>query len=179
MRGPGFSYARNLDGSAYVPSLLYIIGKSSVTFTVGDAVRIDTSGFCDICAAGEYILGFVAQVVTRAEKAKDPDSGTLHDYTMASDNETSAKDMIGIIPALPNYLFFNDSDGNMDESHIGMYFDLISESQVDETSGDDSTTKSLRLWEYDPDNDADASKGLFNVVESQIYNADCDREAHD
>ena len=177
MRGPGFQYARNMDGSAYVPSLLYYIGKDSVTFTIGDAVRLNTSGYVDICDAGEYVLGVVASVVDSNHKAIDPDSGTLHDYTMDSDNTTSAQYEVGIIPALPHYLFYNDADEALSSTDVGQYFDLISSSQVDGSSNDDTTTKTCRLWVYDPDSDADYSKGLFNFVESQIYNADCDREA--
>jgi hypothetical protein len=85
--------------------------------------------------------------------------------------------MIGFIPALPNYLFYNDSDGDMDEAHIGYFFDLVSHSQIDESTGHDTTQRTCKLWEYDPDHDGDASKGLFQVVESQFGQDSWDREA--
>lgn len=177
IKGPGFQYARNMDGSAYVPSLIYAIAKDSVTFTIGDAVRINTSGYVDICDAGEYVVGVIAQVVDADGYPLTPDSATTHDYTMDSDNTTVDQNLIGFIPALPHYLFWNDADADLSAIDIGQYFDLISSSQVDGDSNHDTTTKTVRLWQYDPDGDADASKGLFNFVESQIYNADCDREA--
>jgi len=179
MRGPGFSYARNMDGSAYVPSLIYVIGKNSVTFTMGDAVRINTSGFVDIATAGEGVCGFVSQVVDTDGGSISPDSGTLHDYTMNSANQTSTSYQyrIGFIPALPNYLFYNDADEDLSESDIGMYFNAISESQIDGGSNHDTTQQTFRLWVYDPDSDADASKGLFSVVESQFGQDSWDREA--
>ena len=179
MKGPGFQYARNMDGSAYVPSTLSRVGKDSVTFTLGDAVRINTSGYVDICEAGEYVVGVVAQVTDADGKALDPDSGTIHDYTMPSTNSSSSSYgyLIHFIPALPHYLFWNDTDASLSATDFGQYFDLANEYQVDGDSNHDTTTKTCRLWQYDPDGDADVSKGLFNFVESQIYNADCDREA--
>ena len=174
----GFSYRKNLDGSSQSPTLMYVIGKSSVTFSIGDLVRVNAAGFCDVADAAEYVVGVVAQVVTRKGLKKDPDSATaLNDYTMTSDNQTVAKDMIGFIPALPNYLFYNDADEAIGEENIGMYFDAITHTQIDGDSHHDTTTATFRLWEVDPDHDADLSKGLYNVCESQIYNADCDREA--
>lgn len=173
----GFSYRKNLDGSAYVPSLVYVIGKNSVTFTIGDLVRVNTSGFCDVADAGEYVAGVVAQVVTRKGKSKDADSATLHDYTMASDNQTVDKDMIGFVPALPHYLFYNDADEDIGEENIGMYFDAVSHSQIDGNSHHDTTTKTFRLWGVDPDGDGDDSKGLYQIIESQFGNVDSDREA--
>jgi len=174
----GFSYRKNLDGSSYTPSLMYLIGKNSVEFQIGDLVRVNTSGFIDVADAGEGVCGVVAQVVTRARATKDSDSATsLDTYTMSSDNQTVAKDMIAFIPALPHYLFYNDTDGDMDEAHIGMYFDAITHSQIDESSGHDTTQSTFRLWEYDPDHDGDASKGLFQIVESQFGSDSWDRTA--
>lgn len=174
----GFSYRKNLDGSSYVPSLRYVIGKNAIAFTVGDAVRINTSGFVDVATAGEGICGFVAQVVTRARATKDSDSATsLDTYTMSSDNQTVAKDMIAFIPALPHYLFYNDSDATLTEAMIGMYFNAISTTQVDGDTNHDTTEQTFRLWEFDPDHDGDASKGLFQVVESQFGATSWDREA--
>jgi hypothetical protein len=174
---PGFSYRKNLDGSSQAPTLLYVIGKNSVTFTIGDLVRVNTSGFCDIATAGEGVCGVVAHVVTRKGLAKSPTAGTLYDYAMTSDNQTVAKDMIGFIPALPNYLFFNDSSSTLTEAMIGEYFDASDEDQVDQATAHDTTQATLRLWEFDPDHDSDASKGLFSIVESQFGQDSWDREA--
>ena len=171
MRGPGFQYAKDMDGTTKVPALLYVIGKNSVTFTIGDLVRINTSGFCDIADANtEAIAGVVSQIVDKNGKSVDADSGTLHDYTMNSANQTSASYQykIGFIPALPNYLFYNDTSGDLTRTMMFQYFYLTSESQVDGTSGTDTHVEQFRLIERDPDHDADASKGLFQIVQSQF-----------
>ena len=108
----GFSYRKNLDGSAYVPSLLYGIGVNSGVISVGDVIRIDNEGFISLAdAATDAIAGVVQQVVDANGKAKTPDSGTTDTYTMDADNETVDQDQVGYIPALANYLFYNDSSG--------------------------------------------------------------------
>lgn len=173
----GFSFRKSLDGANVAPATLRVIGKNSVEFAKGDAVRINTSGFVDVCDAGEGIAGFVVGVENRDGTPVAYDSGDIDIWTMASDNQTVAKKMIVFIPALPQYLFFNDADGNMDEAHVGLYFDLASHSQVDEDTHSDTTQATVRLWQYDPDGDADASKGLFQVVESQFGQDSWDREA--
>lgn len=183
MKGKGFHYARNLDGSSNAPATLRVIGKNSVVFEVGDAIRINTSGFADIATAGEFVAGICVGVETRdtggtgAAGPADIDSGSPNTWTMASDNQTSAKEMVVFIPALPQFLFWNDADADLSESDIGQYFDLVSETQIDGDTNHDTTTKTARLWVYDPDKDADVSKGLFQFVESQFGNVDSDREA--
>ena len=166
----GFTFRKNLDGSAYVPSLLYFIGKNSVAFKTGDPVRINTSGFCDLSdAVGDTIVGIVQTVVDKNGKAVTPDSGTLNTWTMGGTNQTVTLNEVAIIPALPQYLFYNDADASLTQAMELKYFDLtVSTSQIDVGSATDTATASYRLVQRDPDDDGDASKGLFQIVESQL-----------
>lgn len=164
----GFSYRRNIDGSAYVPSLLYKPGKNSITFSVGDLVRVNTSGFVDVCDTGEAAFGVVATVVDANGLSKSTDSGTTDTWTMDSNNQTSALDLVGVIPALPHYLFYNDADASLTRTMELQYFDTNDENDVDVASATDAATAQVRLIERDPDGDGDASKGLFQIVESQL-----------
>jgi len=45
---------------------------------------------------------------------------------------------------------------------------LASESQVASNSSNDTTESELKLIERNPDHDADTSKGLWQVVQSQF-----------
>jgi hypothetical protein len=174
----GFSYRKNLDGSNQAPTLVYVIGKASVAFQTGDAVRVNTSGFCDNAAtAGEGVCGIVQNVTTRTGTPIAPDSGTTDTWTMPTNNQTTEKYMVGFIPALPNYLFFNDTSGTLTEAMIGEYFDISDKNTIDQGTASDTTQATFRLWEFDPDHDADASKGLFQVCESQFGQDSWDREA--
>lgn len=164
----GFSYRKNLDGSAYNPINMEVIGKNSVTFSRGDIIRINTSGFADIATGGEGIAGVCVSVVDSNGKALDTDSGTNDTWTLDSDNQTDEKYKVVFIPALPNYLFYNDADASLAQTNLFQYFDTNDENDVDVATATDTATAQVRLIEIDPDDDGDASKGLFQIVESQF-----------
>ena len=162
----GFRYRKNLDGTAGAPANLNVVGANSVVFQVGDLIRVNTSGFGALVTTGDVILGVVTGVTDKNGIAVDPDSATLEVYTMASDNQTVAQKKVHFIPALPNYLFFNDSDDTLARTNLFQFFDVNDENDVDVATAHDSTSSQVRLVEIDPDGDGDASKGLFQIVES-------------
>lgn len=167
----GFAFRKNLDGSAYVPALLYGIGKNSVVFTKGDAVRLNTSGFVDLATTTEQVIGIVAGVVNSQGASVDADSGTTDTYTMNSANQTTGGQyQVAFIPAFGHYAFSADSDTTIEQASLGKYFALNSTSDGVVTSGESDTigTLDLQLVGIDPDNDADASKGLYRFVNSQM-----------
>lgn len=164
----GFSYRKNIDGSTGAPTVLQAVGKNSITFQVGDLIRVNTSGFADVVDTGEAITGVVVGVVDANGVKIDPDSGTLDTYTMSSDNQTVAQKEVRYIPALPHYLFFNDADASLTRAMELKYFDTNDENDVDVASATDSETAQVQLIERDPDGDGDASKGLFRIAESHF-----------
>lgn len=168
----GFKFRKSLHGSSEA-GILELPGANSVVFQVGDAIRIDEDGKAALIVTGDNILGFVAGVVSKDGVSIDPDSGTLDTYTMASNNETVAQNKIQYTPALQEYLFYNDADNTLAATNLFQLFDLNDENDVDVASASD-TTGQVRLIQLDPDGDGDASKGLFQVVESffaQAYEA--------
>lgn len=166
----GFAYRKNLDGSAYNPINMYVIGKNSIAFQVGDLVRINTSGFMDIVDATEGIAGVCVSVVDKNGLPVTPDSGTTDTWTMNSANQTDTNYQYKVvfIPALPNYLFYNDADDSLTATMEFQYFDTTDENDVNVGSATDTATAQVRLISRDPDGDGDASKGLFQIVESQF-----------
>ena len=164
----GFQFRKNLAGQSDAYVTLSVVGKNSVTFKKGDAIRINADGFADLADATEGIAGIVDGVTTAKDTRTDPDSGTLDEYTMASDNETVAQLKIKFIPALVNYLFSNDASGDLAQTNLLQYFDLSDKDQVNQGSATNTATAQMRLVELDPDGDGDASKGLFQIVESQF-----------
>ena len=162
----GFTYRKNISGGSEAPVMLDVVGANSVVFQVGDVIRINTSGFGALFVAGDLVLGVVTGIVDKNGNAIDPDSGTLDTYTMASDNQTVAQKKVQYIPALQQYLFYNDSDDTLARTNLFQYFPLNDENDVNGSSSSDSTLDTVRLIEIDPDHDGDASKGLFQIVES-------------
>jgi len=161
----GFQYRKNLL-TKDAPVMLEFIIDNSDTITIGDAVMLNSDGHAVVATAGEEVLGIVAGVVSSKGLAIDPDSGTLADYTVDSDNETV--DAVKVQVIVDKYsLFSNDSSGTLATTNLMQFFDLTSESQIDQSSASD-TTGQFQLISLDPDGDADASKGLFRIAESQL-----------
>lgn len=161
----GFTFRKSLQGAQEVAQL-DLIGANSVVFQVGDLIRVNTSGFAALATAGDLILGVVTGVVSKNRTTIDPDSATLDTYTMASDNQTVAQKRVKYIPALQDYLFYNDADDSLASTNLFQYFNLNDENDVDVSGSSDSTLSTVRLVQLDPDGDGDASKGLFQIVES-------------
>ena len=161
----GFTFRKSLQGAQEVAQL-DLIGANSVVFQVGDLIRVNTSGFAALATAGDLILGVVTGVVSKNRTTIDPDSATLDTYTMASDNQTVAQKRVKYIPALQDYLFYNDADDSLASTNLFQYFNLNDENDVDVSGSSDSTLSTVRLVQLDPDGDGDVSKGLFQIVES-------------
>ena len=127
---------------------------------------INTDGHAVVATAGEEVAGIAAQVVDKNGIAIAPDSGTTDTFTVASDNETVDMYKVGII--VSKYaLFSNDSSGTLATTNLMQFFDLTDEDTINASSANDDKGQ-FQLVGLDPDNDADASKGLFRIAESQL-----------
>jgi hypothetical protein len=166
----GFIFRKNLHGTAEVPALLSMVAKDSIVFTVGDAIRLNTSGFLDLSTADEQIIGFVQTVVDKNGSPVAPDSGTTDTWTMGSANQTTTLNEIMFIPAFGDYAFSADSDTTITVADLGKYFNIKSTSDAIITSGESYTIGTLMFQcvGLDPNSDADASMGLYRVVASQM-----------
>ena len=142
------------------------IVANSVELKVGDAVKWDTDGFIALATAGDKVLGIAEGLVTSKGLDVAPDSGTLDTYTMESDNETDKKYRVRVDIAKDS-LYENDSSGTLAQTNLGQFFDLTDEDQIDQSSASD-TAGQFQLVRLDPDADADVSKGLFKIAESQL-----------
>jgi len=161
----GFSYRKSLI-TKDEPTLLYFIIDNSGVITLGDAIMINTDGHAVVATAGEEVAGIVACVVDANGIAVEPDSGTTDTYTVDSDNETVKKYQVGLIVS-PFALFSNDSSGTLATTNLMQFFDLTDEDTIDQSSASDASGQ-FQLVGLDPDNDGDASKGLFRIAESML-----------
>ena len=161
----GFKFRKSLQGAGEAAELK-IVAANSIVVQIGDVIRVNNAGFGALFTAGDLVLGVVTGVSNVNGMPIDPDSGTNDTYTMASDNQTVAQKKIHYVPALQDYLFYNDSDDTLARTNLFQYFPLNDENDVNGSSSSDTTLDTVRLIEIDPDGDADASKGLFQFVES-------------
>lgn len=162
----GFSYRKSIDGNPYNPALMTMAGSNSVVFQRGDLIRVANDGFAALVTTGDLVLGVCQGVVDKNGGRVAPDSGTTDTWTMPSDNETDELYLVQFIPALPQYLWYNDSDDTLARSNLFQYFPVNDENDVNGSSSSDTVVDTVRLIEIDPDGDGDASKGLFQIVES-------------
>lgn len=165
----GFSLRGHLLG-ADNPVTRDLIIENSATVTVGDSV-VDSGGFAALGTAGSKVLGVVAAIhdangIDLDSTATDNYDGTWtsssQTYVASSDNQTDKQVKVKVI-ADPFALFYNDADDDLTAAQEMRFFDLISEDQIDQSSG--GSTGQFQLWKRDPDGDGDASKGLFRIAE--------------
>jgi hypothetical protein len=159
----GFSFRQQIDGTNSY-ALLEIAATASVVYQKGDLIRVNADGTASLVTTGDLVLGVVEGVVDANGLPIDRDSGTTDTWTMAS--TTSNK--VQYIPALQQYLFYADSDGSLTATMMFQFFGVDDENNPDtaSTAPSDSTVNTLRLIKRDPDGDGDASKGLWQIVES-------------
>lgn len=184
----GFFPYQTLRGDTTGAVKDWIIADSA-TITLGDAVDL-TGGYVTPADAGDRLLGVVVGLVrdigngnriSISANAAGTISGTQsgnagvigsETYVAASDNTTSDKVMARVVVD-PDMLYYNDSDGNLSgDAELGTYFDIIDEDQIDESSGagnGHTTAAQFMLWERDPHNDSDTSKGIWKIVETYLY----------
>lgn len=161
----GFEYRKSLKGSEDA-GVLYFTGANSITFIIGDAVKVDTSGFATTASAGNKLAGIVAQVVDANGIAVDPDSGTTNNYTMTSTNQTVGLKKVGIIFS-KDALFANQATTALAVTNLLQFFDLSDKNTISTASASD-TAGQMQLIGLDPDGDGDTTKGLFRIAESQF-----------
>lgn len=174
----GFRFRKNLASSEQPASLRFRAGDSA-TLTIGDAVRLNTSGLAVIAAAGNPVLGIVTGIVDKdginpfSLAYSNGTGATLTgDDTVAtaSDNSTRADyiEVEVLVDPAGNLLFYNDADDTMAQTNVGQLYDVVAASdQIDESSASD-TSGQFQLVSLDPDGDSDASKGLFRIAEPQL-----------
>ena len=180
----GFRLRKNLLGIQTEGQQIGVRVANSTTLKLGDAVRWNTSGFLVRSAAGEAVLGIVTSFracqidnftgISPFSLGADVTGLTLteDDQVATSATNQTRTDLFLVAQVTVDpagvLLWYNDSDGTLATTNIGQYFDVLSGSnQISQATASDSNGQ-FELIEIDPDNDADASKGLFRIAESQI-----------
>ncbi len=165
----GFEYRGQING-AQNPILENLIIGNSVTVTVGDAVLL-TTGFVALGTSSSVgIYGVVVGIVN--DKGIDLDSAkadtydgtwtsSSKTYVATADNQTDKKIKAVVCPD-PMALWYNDSSGTLTTAMLKQHFKLSDEDQIDQSTNA-AAVGQFQLWKLDPDEDADASKGLWRI----------------
>lgn len=167
----GFKMRGHLYG-AQNPVLEKLIIDDDETVTVGDAVFM-VSGYVEVCDANERVYGIVVGIESNdgidLSNQHVTHSGTWTDssetFTAAADNSTV--DMVrAVVCADPFALWYNDSNGTLTVAMLKFFFSLTDEDQIDQGTSS-ATVGEFQLYKLDPDEDGDASKGIFRIVSWQ------------
>lgn len=174
-------YARRSEGGHSSGEQRHVLIGNSKTITLGDAVNVTTDGTLDVAGVGERVLGVVEGFVDKnglplvAQHAEGTDytesgnPGVVGSETVAvaSDNATDSQ-VQAVVNVDASQEYYNDADEDLDLTDDYQYFDVVAAGdQIDaDTVG---TSGQFVLIERDPDNDGDASKGIFRIAEHAFY----------
>lgn len=181
----GFNYKRHLTPNVQTPATLEVILGNSTVVTVGDAVKIDASGFLAYAGTDIGIYGILVGIVTKKGenifKTKDSLTGSKSGddtYTAGSDNQT-VDQVKGVIIVDQMALFQAYSDTTLSQAGISLWFNgkVNNGSGVDGVTGSGSAysagTQQFQLIELVTtleDGTAVTTVGLFRIGRSILLN---------
>lgn len=176
----GFYYRGQMNG-AENPVTIDALINDSATITLGDAVDVNTAGAIQPADAGDMIFGIVVGLVTNdgiplSSAASADYDGTYSGYDgvvgsetyEAADDNTTDKQIRAKIIVDPFALFKNDTAGDLALADDFQFFDLTDEDQIADQEGH-ATAGAFQLMKRDPDDEDDASVGLFRIAESYLF----------
>ena len=177
----GFKLYKKGDGNSAEPISLRYRAANSATLKVGDAVRINTSGFLVRSGTTAPVLGVLeafedSKGISPLSLIHANNTGATftNDDTVAtaSDNQTRTDNyIVGVVAFDPDgsCLYYNDADGDLATTNLMQMFDVAAaaSNQISASSASEANGQ-WQLILIDPDNDGDASKGLFRIAESQL-----------
>ena len=173
----GFDYRGSLLGVQASPMVIEVPITNSATVTLGDAVRVNTSGTATVCGATSLVGGVVVGIVdkngnTIFSPRSNRGSATVtgdDTATVASDNATVDMIKVAMQIVLPgNAVYYNDASDTLAQTNLFQHFDLTSGGDQVDVSSASEAAGVVQLVKIDPDGDGDVSKGLFVFAETQL-----------
>ncbi|SRR6266446_6983586 len=183
----GFSVYRNMFGVDSPNDLLFLLDNSK-TYTVGDAVRLNTNGTIVRCASTDpAVLGILTALYDQngqvsvfspripgtaiAGATLTPDDT----IATASDNRTNGLKKLSayVIPDFCGQTFYrNVTNGTLAQSNVGQLFNVVSSNagQID-TATASNTSGQFQCVSLDPDGDGNTLKGVFRIAQAQFVTA--------
>jgi hypothetical protein len=174
----GFEYRGQLSGGKENPVTLPVLIGNSQTIKVGDAVKLvafaSGGGACR-ATTGEEVMGVCVGIVDKNGIDLDNSDPNNYDGTWTSSSKTyasSADNMSDkLVKALvvvdKDALWYNDTAGALAAADEYKFFDVADQDQIADQDGADNAGAFI-LVKRDPDGDADASKGIFKIAESEF-----------
>ena len=174
----GFEYRGQLSGGKENPVTLPVVIGNSQTIKVGDAVKLvafASGGGAYRATAGEEVLGVCVGIVDKNGIDLDNTDPQNYDGTWTSSSKTyvsasanmTSKAIKCLVVIDKDALWYNDSAGSLAVADEYKFFDVADQDQIADQDGADNAGAFV-LIKRDPDGDADASKGIFKIAESEL-----------
>ncbi len=159
------------------PVLRQDIGGNSVVYVVGDALKV-VSGFPVLATGGDVgVYGILMETETNKGVGVNTTGvagaamgSYINSFTMASDNQTVAKNRVVTDIAITSLYSakLNAAIGTTTGSNLlGYMMDLTDETQLNESSATTGVAQMFN-WGVDP---LDSTKAIVNIRESVIFTA--------
>lgn len=183
----GFIPRKTLRGDTTGAIKPFLI-ENSATITLGDDVDV-TAGYVGLTGASARSMGVVVgfyrlvggkpiALGTDAARGytatRSGNAGVFGSDTVVAASDNVTVDKIGTFVCIdPEMEYYNDADGSLTQAVVGTYFNNVSASDqigasTTTTFHESNATSQWILLTVNPDNDADASKGIFKKVKSQL-----------
>lgn len=183
----GFYPRGTISGREY-PAIWEFIIANSQTITIGDLVRVNTSGYvARVTAASNQAIGVCTGIVDRngisvfSDRAIGLDgvtSKTESGITVSSTNQSNDQRNIKVqvmLDSTGDILWFNDANADLTQSNLlqsgqlGTYTSGLQTVGVSTLNDTMDIGLEIQLIKRDPDGDADASKGLWRITNTQLF----------
>ncbi len=179
----GFDFRKTFNGLEH-PGTQDFILAASATVKIGDLARVNTSGYLVRAETGTSPIGVLVGIVDQnginvfsprasgtTGSTLTPDDQIATSSTNTSDATRKLKGQV-IVDVSGTCIFYNDADTTLAQTNLLQFFDVANGNQVTVGSASDANGQ-VQCIGIDPDGDADVSKGLFRINESQ-FNAGLD-----
>jgi hypothetical protein len=183
----GFKLRKDLRGNVNAGSIYECIIDNSITLTLGDAVRIDSSGYIKTAGTTGCILGILTGIVDQNginvfEASRVPAlsiaGSTLTGQDTIVTSATNTTNLTRVLRAQVTVdpagclVWMNQANATaaLAQANLMSFYNLTAAGQIDSNSAS-LTSGQFQLIGLDPDSDASTAKGLFRLVQCELPNA--------
>ncbi len=179
----GFYYKRNINAVLDAPDPLQVRLADSVTLTIGQMVRINTSGYAAIGSISGPVLGVCVGFAddnginpysliydtSVANVTLAGTNGANDKITASSNNQTNSHYMLAMVAIDPggSILYQNKTNGTLTQANVGQFANLTATADQVDTATFSDTTGVVQCLAINPNGD-DATVGLFRIATSQL-----------
>lgn len=181
----GFHLSNSLAGVTTNPIIFPVILENTATFTIGDAVRVDTNGLLKRCAAADVPLGILQGIIDQNginvfETSRVPSTSIAGATLTPSDTITTASDnssngtkqlqgQVIVDPSGSNLYWNQTNNTGLAQSNLFQYYNILTSNpgQIDTATASNSSGI-FQLVGLNPIGDGDTAKGLFRLAQDQM-----------